>query len=130
MIVNISALTLAVRDMARSVAFYQRLGFAVVYGGSRSGFTSLRAGDALVNLAASPSYRGEWWGRVIFRVDDADAYYRNFVVAGMAPEEPRDASWGERFFHLCDPDGHELSFAEPLGPDKPPPCARHYGDPP
>jgi hypothetical protein len=27
---------------------------------------------------------------------------------------PRDAEWGERFFHLMDPDGHELSFARPL----------------
>lgn len=115
MILNISAATLAVRDMARSVAFYEKLGFEVVYGGNGSGFTSLRAGDAFVNLAASPSYRGEWWGRVIFRVDDADAHYRSFVAAGLALEEPRDASWGERFFHLRDPDGHELSFAQPLG---------------
>ena len=26
----------------------------------------------------------------------------------------RDAEWGKRFFHLTDPDGHELSFAWPL----------------
>ena len=25
-----------------------------------------------------------------------------------------DAEWGERNFHLLDPDGHELSFATPL----------------
>src|ERR1700737_4496053 len=29
---------------------------------------------------------------------------------------PHDAEWGERFFHLIDPDGHELSFARPLLP--------------
>jgi uncharacterized glyoxalase superfamily protein PhnB len=27
---------------------------------------------------------------------------------------PRDAEWGERFFHVTDPDGHEVSFAWPL----------------
>jgi uncharacterized glyoxalase superfamily protein PhnB len=27
---------------------------------------------------------------------------------------PRDATWGERYFHVTDPDGHELSFARPL----------------
>jgi hypothetical protein len=27
---------------------------------------------------------------------------------------PHDAEWGERFFHITDPDGHELSFAWPL----------------
>jgi hypothetical protein len=32
--------------------------------------------------------------------------------AGYRPDTaPRDAEWGERFFHLTDPDGHELSFA-------------------
>jgi len=29
-------------------------------------------------------------------------------------ESPKDAPWGERFFHVTDPDGHEISFAEPL----------------
>jgi hypothetical protein len=34
---------------------------------------------------------------------------------GLNPEAaPRDAEWGERFFHLLDPDGRELSFAKPL----------------
>jgi uncharacterized glyoxalase superfamily protein PhnB len=27
--------------------------------------------------------------------------------------EPMNATWGERFFHLKDPDGYELSFAQP-----------------
>jgi uncharacterized glyoxalase superfamily protein PhnB len=25
-----------------------------------------------------------------------------------------DESWGERYFHIVDPDGHELSFARPI----------------
>jgi hypothetical protein len=29
-------------------------------------------------------------------------------------EALQDASWGERFFHVTDPDGHQLSFAEVL----------------
>ena len=34
---------------------------------------------------------------------------------GFAPEAPpRDAAWGERYFHLSDPDGHALSFARPI----------------
>ncbi len=37
------------------------------------------------------------------------------VEAGFEPETaPADAPWGERYFHLVDPDGHELSFARPL----------------
>ena len=119
MIRRISEVTLGVGDMARSVEFYEQLGFAVVYGGSRSDFTSLRAGKAFVNLEVGSGYQREAWGRVIFRVDDADAQYRSLVAAGLSPEAPRDASWGERFFHLRDPDGHELSFAERLdGPNR------------
>jgi len=113
-IAHISAVTLAVRDMSRSVAFYEKLGFQVVYGGAESDFTSLRAGDAFVNLAATSRYQGHHWGRVIFRVDDADAQYQNLIAVDLNPEVPMDASWGERFFHLRDPDGHELSFAELL----------------
>ena len=30
------------------------------------------------------------------------------------PFAPRDATWGERYFHIVDPDGHELSFAQPI----------------
>ncbi len=35
-------------------------------------------------------------------------------LARVDPDQPRDASWGERYFHMRDPDGHELSFARPL----------------
>ena len=40
MIQHISAVTFAVRDMARSVEFYQKLGFELVYGGQRAAFST------------------------------------------------------------------------------------------
>jgi uncharacterized glyoxalase superfamily protein PhnB len=56
-------------------------------------------------------------GGVIFYVTDVDALYERALAAGCQPATvPRDAEWGERFFHLVDPDGHELSFARPLLP--------------
>ncbi len=114
---HISAVTLAVRDMARAVAFYQKLGFELVYGGRHAAFSSLKAGDDFINLAVKRSYEGEWWGRIIFRTEDAEAQYRALQAAKLKPENPRDAPWGERFFHITDPDGHELSFAELLSSD-------------
>ncbi len=108
---HISAVTLAVRSMRRSVEFYRRLGFEVVHGGEQSDFTSLRSGDAFVNLALSPSYQEHWWGRAVFRVENADAHFEALRSAGLQPATPRDAPWGERFFHVNDPDGHQLSFA-------------------
>ena len=54
---------------------------------------------------------------IIFYVADVDALYDRALAAGSQPvTAPRDAEWGERFFHLIDPDGHELSFARPLLP--------------
>ena len=53
---HISAVTFAVRDMACAIEFYQKLGFELIYGGQRSAFSSLRAGEAFVNLAATPGY--------------------------------------------------------------------------
>ena len=74
------------------------------------------AGSGYLNLIAQPAdRRRSWWGRVIFHVSDVDAFHARAVAAGLRPDTaPADAPWGERFFHLTDPDGHELSFARPL----------------
>jgi catechol 2,3-dioxygenase-like lactoylglutathione lyase family enzyme len=114
---SISAVTLAVIDIARSVAFYRRIGFELRSGGEHSSFASFGAGSGFLNLALSTNdagLRGRW-GRVIFYVSDVDAMYERVIGLGLAPDfPPRDAPWGERYFHLSDPDGHELSFACPL----------------
>ncbi len=47
---HICAVTFVVRDMARSVAFYQKLGFSIFYGGEDASFSSFRFGEAFVNL--------------------------------------------------------------------------------
>lgn len=113
---SLSALTLATRDMQRSVRFYQTLGFAIHFGGADADFTTLVAGTSCLNLIsqADRSPPG-WWGRVIFYVSDVDAMHAHAVREGLTPDTtPRDAEWGERYFHITDPDGHELSFAKPL----------------
>ena len=114
MIQHISAVTLAVDDMIRSIEFYRKLGFELLYGGERAAFSTLRAGEAFVNLIASATHDQAGWGRVIFRVDDVDAFYQSLNAQALGLESPKDASWGERYFHVLDPDGHELSFAKLL----------------
>ena len=54
------------------------------------------------------------WGRLIFYVADVDALWNDLKDRGFDLEIPRNASWGERYFHMPDPDGYELSFARPL----------------
>ncbi len=116
MIKGISAVTLATHDMRRAVRFYTLLQLPLLYGGEEAAFTSFRAGDNYLNLVTQPpERRWSWWGRLIFYHPDVDALHARLVAAGCRPEAaPRDAPWGERYFHLTDPDGHELSFAWPL----------------
>jgi catechol 2,3-dioxygenase-like lactoylglutathione lyase family enzyme len=114
---HISAVTLLTVNMGDAVAFYQALGFHLLYGGPDATFTSFQVGSGYLNLqlraAASP--RTADWGRVVFWVHDVDAMYRRARAAGFDPESaPADAPWGERYFHIHDRDGHELSFARPL----------------
>ncbi|MBI3993480.1 MAG: VOC family protein [Candidatus Lambdaproteobacteria bacterium] len=112
---QLSAITLATRDMAASVRFYRALGFALKYGGEQAEFTSFTVGRSFLNLIAeAPPGPLVWWGRAIFHVSDVDALYAQALAQGLTPQAPpRDAPWGERFFHITDPDGHELSFARP-----------------
>jgi catechol 2,3-dioxygenase-like lactoylglutathione lyase family enzyme len=113
----ISAVTLATHDMARAVRFYESLGFRMRYGGLDAAFTSFHVGAGYLNLIVQPPGRTwSWWGRTIFYVADVDATDAQARAAGIAPTmAPSDAPWGERYFHVTDPDGHELSFARPLG---------------
>lgn len=116
---EINAITLVVTDMARSVRFYTNLGFTLVFGGSGAPFTTLSWGVEeplnFVNLQHTGARPGTGWGRVIFFTPDPDSVCATALAAGHQPEfEPRDAPWSERYFHILDPDGHELSFAVPL----------------
>ena len=102
--------------MSCAVRFYRALEFDLRYGGEGAAFTSFLAGSSYLNLMAMPAERGRpWWGRVIFCVADVDAVYHRALEQELVPDSaPADGAWGERYFHICDPDGHEISFAMPL----------------
>jgi len=111
----ISAVTLAITNMQASIRFYEAAGFECLKGGASASFTTLKAGNQYLNLSAEATTSPGFWGRAIFHVDDVDDMYRYCCAQGLSPEfAPADAPWGERYFHLVDPDGHEISFARPL----------------
>jgi catechol 2,3-dioxygenase-like lactoylglutathione lyase family enzyme len=115
----INAVTLVTADMDTSCAFYTALGFDRIVGGPDAPFTTYRLGGGFLNVQLDPVHAPvpAIWGRVIFWVADVDAVYERALVHGATPEmPPSDAPWGERYFHLRDPDGHELSFAKPVAP--------------
>jgi catechol 2,3-dioxygenase-like lactoylglutathione lyase family enzyme len=113
---KISAITFRVLNMKASVQFYRDvLGMELLYGGEQASFSSLRTNDsesAILNLEQGDTVQR--WGRLIFHVTDVDAFWTHLKESGLHPEIPRNASWGERYFHMLDPDGHELSFAQLL----------------
>ena len=106
---KITAITFRVLNMRPSVPL------ELLYGGEQASFSPLRANDsdsAILNLEQGDTVSR--WGRLIFHVTDVDPFWTHLKQKGFHPEIPRDASWGERYFHMLDPDGHELSFARQL----------------
>lgn len=111
---SLSAVTIGVTDMDASCAFYDALGFEVVHGGPGTPFTSYAVGAGFLNLQ-QVEHTDVRWGRFIVHVDDVDAMFERALAGGLTPSmPPSDALWGERYFHIEDPDGHEVSFARPL----------------
>ncbi|MGH9991715.1 MAG: VOC family protein [Nitrososphaera sp.] len=137
---RVSAVTLKVKDMEKSCTFYSKLpGFQVAYGGrATDSFTTFEVGEGskmYINLeltrrvdSSSDAVDGttKWkvgpmdFGRIIFHCEDVDSLYfymknDNAISEAVTIEnEPSDAPWGERFFHVREPDGYQLSFAQPL----------------
>jgi len=133
----ISAVTLFIKNMARSCNFYSCIpGFKLVYGGSANdSFTTYEIGfgqsinnpNTFLNLVlATPigsdsiiDDRRKHFGRIIFHTEDVDKLYfylkknQDLSTAILIEDEPRNAPWGERYFHIREPDGYQLSFAEP-----------------
>lgn len=120
---RISAVTLIIKNMETSCSFYSQIpGFKLVYGGSPNDtFATFEIGKHIpkeyLNLELNAHYAGKHFGRIIFHTEDVDKLYSymrsNHNVSNLISfeDEPKDASWGERFFHIREPDGYQLSFA-------------------
>ena len=108
-VTKISAVTLSVSDMKKSVDFYSKIpNFKIVYGGPDSQFTSFLIEDvakSYLNLKLH-GVHSVGSGRIIFYVDDVDGLFtymqNDETISGLGKLEskPQDAVWGERFFHV------------------------------
>jgi catechol 2,3-dioxygenase-like lactoylglutathione lyase family enzyme len=121
-----------IKNMKRSCDFYSNIpGFRLAYGGSSNdSFTTFGIGEDMpkmyLNLELATNRNSEYdilprhFGRVIFHTDNVDKLYSYFKGnEGISKiilfeNEPTNAPWGERFFHILEPDGYQLSFAQPL----------------
>jgi uncharacterized glyoxalase superfamily protein PhnB len=109
-----SAVTFAVRAMPAALTFDPQLGFTLVYGSPQARFSTLQAGKACVNLTLALNFTPTWRGRTMCRVDHVEPLYHTAVAHGLTPSALQHGAWGERYFHLTEPDGHERSFAQLL----------------
>jgi predicted lactoylglutathione lyase len=120
---------IVVSDMARSLAFYRRLGLAFPQGSDDEGHVEaeLTGGFryALDTEDVIRSFDREWQRPTgghaeagAFRCDspaEVDQVYAELLEAGGTPyKEPWDAFWGMRYAQLEDPDGNLVSLYAPL----------------
>jgi uncharacterized glyoxalase superfamily protein PhnB len=117
---QLDAFGIVVSDMARSVAFYRRLGLDFSEGAEEQPHAEAElAGGVRYMLDTEETVRGfdpEWRrpsdGHMFggaFRCESADEVnrvYQELLEAGATPhKEPWDAFWGQRYAQLKDPDG-------------------------
>jgi len=122
-------LSIATSDLAASLAFYRRLGLefpagaeeqphveATLAGGLRIAFDT----EDTVRAFYPDWQRPAGGGRIglAFRCADAaevDSVYADLVAAGYTGElKPWDATWGQRYATVNDPDGNGVDLYAPL----------------
>lgn len=124
---------LMARDVAASVGFYARLGFAPAFRDDPAAprYAVVRRGPVELHLQwADPGQWAHPGDRPAYRfaASDVDGLYAEFLAAGVITPggegpwaTPADTPWGTREFHVRDPGGNVLQFyrARPAaaGPD-------------
>lgn len=106
-----------VEDLARSIAYYQKVGFS--FGEPWEGFYAIGHLDGLeVHLKEAPKNQEQrQWRRdhehldAAAGVDGIEAFYEQCVVNGITIIKPLAATaWGTKDFYIEDPDGYVISF--------------------
>jgi len=116
----VSLVTLGVRDVQASAAFYERLGFerspnaepAIAFFRTAGTVLALFGEDALADDAGVPSDRAGSFRGVTLAInlpsrEAVDDAYAHALGAGAAPlVAPEEVFWGGYRGYVADPDGH------------------------
>jgi hypothetical protein len=107
---------LHVADVEASIAFYEKLGFAVDDTYRQDGrvvWASMRSGSADLMLAEAPEPVEPSGARHFLYTEDLAALRQRLIDAGWEPPEIEDGSPGpKQEMSLCDPDRHFLTIAQ------------------
>lgn len=106
---RLNQVTLAVRNMAECVPFYQQLGLTLIVDSApRYVRFELPSGDTL-SLHHEEDWQGANWPLVYFECDDIDAEYERLKGEGLVFESaPQDQSWLWRETDVLDPSGNRV----------------------
>jgi catechol 2,3-dioxygenase-like lactoylglutathione lyase family enzyme len=130
MLKGIDNVGIAVTELVRSIAFYEKLGFTKSYdydadvkGASMSCgaavlflFQTKQANPQAVKRDPSLAQNPPGIDHISFVVEDVDAIYKDLKAKGISfNSEPADQDWGARLVGLRDPDGNNLYFLKYLG---------------
>jgi catechol 2,3-dioxygenase-like lactoylglutathione lyase family enzyme len=106
-----------VDDLARSMTYYQKLGFT--FGKPWEGFYAIGKRDGLeLHLKEAPKNAAERQNRrehehldAAAGVDGIEAFYEQCVANGATMLRPLTATaWGTKDFYVEDPDGYVIAF--------------------
>jgi len=121
------SVSLAVKDLAASRAFYERLGFAVVGGAQEQNWLIVRNGTTTIGLfqgmfdanilTFNPGWNAE--AQPLATFTDVRELQRRFEAAGLEMEARADESTdGPAHFVLLDPDGNRILFDQHVAKPK------------
>ncbi len=113
------SISLAVKDLAASRAFYEKLGFTQFHGEQSQNWLIMRNGDTVVGLfqgmfennimTFNPGWNGE--AQPLDEYTDVRVLQKRFEEQGLEIINPADESTsGPASFVLTDPDGNTILF--------------------
>ncbi len=116
---SFSGIVLYVNDPAKSVKFYETIGFTATEQSDAQASMRLnwfwidvhsQAAEDKEEFKADATASNKGAGAYFYlSVDDVDEAYKDIVAAGYKPSsEPHDWPWGNREFVVRDPDGYKL----------------------
>lgn len=116
---DLNQITLPVRDMDASIAFYQALGLKlIVHTHAAYARFECPMGGTTLSLHAADASEQAGGSRIYFEVADVDAEVLRLEAAGFAIETPpRDQPWLWREAWLRDPDSHRIAIYH-AGPNR------------
>lgn len=110
------SISLTVRDLDASRAFYERLGFAVRGGDAAQGWLVLKGPNVVIGLfqgmfernmlTFNPGWNGD--AQALDDFTDVRALQAQVMAAGLVPDVQVTGDSGPGYFTLTDPDGNPV----------------------